>query len=193
MGSVDHPFNPIALALGAEGSFIARSMDRDPVHLKEMLRRSNAHIGTSLLEIYQNCNVFNDGTFEIFTEKSSKKEETIFLENNKPLVFGQNSDKGIMLDGFKPTIVSLEDGQHSVNDLWVHDESDLTKAGILSRFFERPVDGTGHLPRPFGVFYENNRACYETGLNAQIEFAKQKKGEGNLDALLKGGETWEIK
>lgn len=193
MGSIDHPFNPIALALGAEGSFIARSMDRDPVHLKDMLRRSNAHIGTSLLEIYQNCNVFNDGTFELFTEKSSKKEETIFLENNKPLVFGQNLDKGIMLDGFKPIIVSLENGKYSVNDLWVHDESDLTKAGILSRFFERPVDGIGHLPRPFGVFYENNRACYETGLNDQIEFAKQKKGEGSLDALLKGGETWEIK
>ena len=193
MGSVDHPFNPIALALGAEGSFIARSMDRDPVHLKDMLRRSNAHIGTSLLEIYQNCNVFNDGTFEIFTEKSSKKEETIFLENGKPLIFGQNADKGILLDGFKPTIVSITEGKYSANDLWVHDESDLTKAGILSRFFERPVEGTGHLPRPFGVFYENNRACYETGLNAQIEIAKQKKGAGNLDALLRGGETWEIK
>ncbi len=193
MGSLDHPFNPIALALGAEGSFIARSMDRDPIHLKDMLRRSNAHIGTSLLEIYQNCNVFNDGTFEIFTEKSSKKEETIFLENNKPLVFGQNSDKGIMLDGFKPTIVSLEDGKYSVNDLWVHNESDLTKAGLLSRFFERPVEGTGHLPRPFGVFYESARPCYEVGLNEQIQYAKSKKGEGDLEALLRGGETWEIK
>lgn len=192
MGSIDHPFNPIALALGAEGSFIARSMDRDPVHLKDMLRRANAHIGTSFVEIYQNCNVFNDGTFEIFTEKSSKKEETIFVENGKPLVFGQNADKGIKLDGFTPTIVNLTEG-HSVNDLWIHDEKDLVKAGILSRFFERPVEGTGHLPRPFGVFYENSRLCYEVGLNKQVEDAIAKKGHGDLDALLRGRETWEIK
>jgi 2-oxoglutarate/2-oxoacid ferredoxin oxidoreductase subunit beta len=192
MGSVDHPFNPIALALGAEGSFIARSMDRDPVHLKDMLRRANAHIGTSFVEIYQNCNVFNDGTFEIFTEKSSKKEQTIFVENGKPLVYGQNADKGIKLDGFTPVIVNLSDG-HSANDLWIHDEKDLVKAGILSRFFERPAEGSGHLPRPFGVFYENNRSCYEVGLNQQVEEAIAKKGKGNLDALLSGRETWEIK
>lgn len=192
MGSVDHPFNPAALALGAEGSFIARSMDRDPVHLKDMLRRANAHTGTSFLEIYQNCNVFNDGAFEIFTEKGSKKEQTLFVEHGKPFVFGQNAEKGIKLDGFTPTIVSLEDG-NSANDLWIHDEKDLVKAGILARFFERPVEGTSHLPRPFGVFYTNDRPCYEDGLNQQVADAIAKRGNGDLQALLRGKETWEIK
>jgi 2-oxoglutarate ferredoxin oxidoreductase subunit beta len=191
MGSVDHPFNPIALALGADGTFVARSMDRDPVHLKEILRRSNAHKGTSFVEIYQNCNVFNDGAFEIFTEKSTKKEETIMIEHGKPLVYGQNGDKGIKLDGFKPVIVDIAADQNSINDLWVHDERDRVKAGILSRFFERPVDSQVHFPRPFGVFYTEDRTCYETGLNAQVDQAKAKKAP-DLDALLRGRETWVI-
>jgi 2-oxoglutarate ferredoxin oxidoreductase subunit beta len=191
MGSIDHPFNPIALAMGADGTFIARSMDRDPVHLKEMLRRSYAHKGTSFLEIYQNCNVFNDGAFEIFTEKSSKKEEAIFVENGKPLVFGQNADKGIKLDGFKPVVVDLSTDSNSINDLWIHDESDRVKAGILSRFFDRHEEGKPHFPRPFGVFYIEDRPCYEVGFNQQVELAKSKK-TADLDALLKGRETWVI-
>ena len=190
MGSVDHPFNPIALALGADGTFVARSMDRDPVHLKEMLRRSHQHRGSSFLEIYQNCNVFNDGAFEIFTEKSTKKEETIFVEHGKPLVFGQNGDKGIILDGFRPVVVSIEDG-NSINDLWVHDERDRVKAGILARFFDRHEPGTPHFPRPFGVFYVEDRKCYEDGLNAQVAEAQAKK-PADLDALLRGRETWVI-
>lgn len=191
MGSVDHPFNPIALAMGADGTFIARSMDRDPAHLKDMLRRTNAHKGTSFLEIYQNCNVFNDGAFEIFTEKSTKKEETLFVENGKPLVFGQQAEKGIRLDGFKPEIVDLQSGDSSVNDLWIHDESDRVKAGILSRFFERPKDGSPHFPRPFGVFYQEDRFCYEDHLHDQVVAAQSKK-KADLDALLRGNETWQI-
>jgi len=105
-GSIDHPFNPAALAMGADGTFVARSMDRDPVHLKEMLRQAAQHKGTSFLEIYQNCNVFNDGAFEVFTEKASKKQEALFVEHGKPLVFGQNGELGIKLDGFKPVIVN---------------------------------------------------------------------------------------
>src|SRR6187431_3613440 len=93
MGSVDHPFNPIALCMGADATFVARSMDRDPKHLQAILRRANAHKGSSFVEIYQNCNVFNDGAFEVFTEKSSKAQETLFLEQGKPLVFGENADK----------------------------------------------------------------------------------------------------
>lgn len=189
MGSLDHPFNPLALAMGADGTFIARSMDRDPVHLKEMLRRSHGHQGTSFLEIYQNCSVFNDGAFEIFTEKGSKKLETLFVENGKPLLFGENGNKGIKLDGFKPVIVDVADG--SANDLWIHDETDRVKAGILSRFFDDPSHA-GHFPRPFGVFYTENRTCYEDALIAQLEQATAKKGAGDLDKLLRGNETWVI-
>jgi len=189
-GSIDHPFNPAALALGADGTFIARSMDRDPVHLKEILRRSHHHAGTSFVEIYQNCNVFNDGAFEIFTDKETKKMETLFVENGKPLIFGQNSEKGVKLDGFKPVVVNLS--EHSVDDLWVHDETDRVKAGILSRFFDNPRKGGDHFPRPFGVFYTEKRACYEDGLNQQIADTISARGEGDLDKLLRGKDTWEI-
>ncbi len=190
MGSIDHPFNPIALAMGADGTFIARSMDRDPVHLKETLRRASSHKGTSFVEIYQNCNVFNDGTFEIFTEKSSKKDETLFIEHGKPLVFGATNNKGIKLDGFKPVVVDIAEGA-SLNDLWIHDEKDRVKAGILGRFFDRKINEP-HFPRPFGVFYSEDRFCYEDALNEQVETAIKQKGNGDLDKLLRGREVWEI-
>ena len=184
MGSIDHPFNPLALCMGADATFIARTMDRDPKHMREMLMRSNNHKGTSLLEIYQNCNVFNDGAFFGMTDKATKMNQTLFLEHGQPLVFGENKDKGIRLDGFKPTIVSLEDC--SIDDLWVHDEKDRVKAGLLTRFFD------ADFPRPFGVFYSEDRPTYEDALVQQIDDAMQQKGQGNLDDLLKGSNTWTI-
>ena len=189
-GSLDHPFNPLALAMGADATFIARSMDRDPKHMQEMLLRSNAHKGASFLEIYQNCNIFNDGAFEIFTEKGSKPVETLILEQGKPLLFGVNKEKGIRLDGFKPVIVDLNDGA-SASDCWIHDEKDFYKAQILVRMFDDPSI-EGHLPRPFGVFYETDRACYEDQLEMQVQEVIAKKGKGNLDKLLRGNETWTI-
>src|SRR5947208_12605698 len=123
--------------MGADASFVARSMDRDPKHLQSMLIRANAHHGTSFLEIYQNCNIFNDGAFEVFTEKSSKADEGLFLEQGQPLLYGANSEKGIRLDGHKAQLVTLTDG-YTLDDLWVHDEHDLFKAQILTRFFDNP-------------------------------------------------------
>lgn len=189
MGSIDHPFNPAALALGADATFVGRTMDRDPKHLQTMLLRAHAHKGASFLEIYQNCNIFNDGAFEIFTEKGTKAQETIFLEQGKPLVFGANSEKGIKLDGFKPVVVDLNDG-YSKDDLWIHDEKDIYKAQILTRIFDDPHK-EGHLPRPFGVFYETQRPCYEDMLEAQLTEAKAKK-PADLDKLLRGNEVWTI-
>ena len=189
-GSLDHPFNPLALAMGADAAFVARSMDRDPKHLQQMLLRSQQHKGTSFLEIYQNCNIFNDGAFEIFTEKGSKPMETLFLEQGKPLVFGTQRNKGIRLDGFRPIVVEIGNGV-SENDLWIHDERDFYKAQILTRMFDDPRI-EGHLPRPFGVFYEADRPCYEDMLNLQVEEVISSKGKGNLDKLLRGNETWTI-
>ncbi len=189
-GSIDHPFNPLALAMGADATFIARTMDRDPKHLQESLLRSNAHKGASFLEIYQNCNIFNDGAFEIFTDKASKPVETLFLEQGKPLVFGANKEKGIKLDGFKPVVVDLSEGA-SADDCWIHDDHDFYKAQILVRMFDDPHIA-GHLPRPFGVFYETERACYEDQLQMQIDEVIAKKGLGDLNKLLRGGETWTI-
>jgi 2-oxoglutarate ferredoxin oxidoreductase subunit beta len=189
-GSIDHPFNPLALAMGADATFIARSMDRDPKHLQDMLLRSYGHKGSSFLEIYQNCNIFNDGAFEAFTDKASKPVQTLFLEQGKPLLFGINKELGIRLDGFKPTIIDLSKG-YSADDCWIHDEKDFYKAQILVRMFDDPAI-EGHLPRPFGVFFQTDRPCYETQMNEQIEYVLQTKGKGNLDKLISGNEIWTI-
>ncbi|MDP4934183.1 MAG: 2-oxoacid:ferredoxin oxidoreductase subunit beta, partial [Salibacteraceae bacterium] len=123
MGSLDHPFNPAALALGAQATFIARSMDRDPKHMRDVLAAANAHRGTSFIEIYQNCNVFNDGAFEVYTDKSTKADTTLILEEGKPMIFGANQDKGVRLNGLKPEVVALTD--FSAEDLWIHDSKDI--------------------------------------------------------------------
>jgi 2-oxoglutarate ferredoxin oxidoreductase subunit beta len=189
MGSIDHPFNPAALALGADATFVGRTMDRDPKHMQAMLIRANAHKGASFLEIYQNCNIFNDGAFEIFTEKGSKPQETLFLEQGKPFLFGANNDKGIKLDGFTPKVVNIGEGV-SADDCWIHDEHDPYKAQILVRMFDDPRI-EGHLPRPFGVFYQTERPCYEDQMLAQLEEAKSRK-PADLNKLLKGNEVWTI-
>lgn len=189
-GSIDHPFNPLALAMGADASFVARTLDRDPKHLQEMLLRSHAHHGASFLEIYQNCNIFNDGAFEMFTDKKTKSDEVLILEQGKPLLFGKEGNKGIRLDGHKPQVVTIGE-EYTEADLWVHDEQDFFKAQILTRFFDNPAN-EGHLPRPIGVFYQTERPTYEDGLNLQVEDAIAKKGNGDLDKLLSGRETWVI-
>ncbi|WP_298296666.1 2-oxoacid:ferredoxin oxidoreductase subunit beta [Hydrotalea sp.] len=190
-GSIDHPFNPLALALGADGTFIARSMDRDPKHLQQTLLRATAHKGTSFVEIYQNCNIFNDGAFEIFTEKATKLEEGLYLEQGKPLIFGAAQNKGIRLNGLHPEVVELGT-EYSANDLWIHDEHDFYKAQILVRMFENPHANGYHYPRPFGVFYEIERPCYDEVMAMQIDEVITSKGKGDLDKLLRGREVWEI-
>lgn len=192
MGSIDHPFNPLALAAGADGTFIARAMDRDPVQLRDVLREASEHKGTSLVEIYQNCNVFNDGAFEVFTDKKTKANTTIFVEHGKPMIFGENQNLGLRLDGTTPVVVDLENGEFTIDDLWVHDKTDQIKAGILMRCFETPGEDMLGVPRPFGVFYRENRACYEDLLHNQIKTSYDRKGKGDLDELLKGSNTWTI-
>jgi 2-oxoglutarate ferredoxin oxidoreductase subunit beta len=185
-GSLDHPVNPLALALGADATFVARTLDRDPVHLRDTLLRAREHVGTSFVEVYQNCNIFNDGAFELYTDKATKSDYTVELRNGQPLVFGQNGDKGVRLDGLKPQIVDLNEPGYSVNDLWVHDEKDPTKAYLLSRFFDHS------LPRPIGVLYQEDRPCYEDLMLNQIQGAVDQMGMGDLDQLLKSGMTWKV-
>ena len=189
-GSVDHPFNPTALALGAEATFVARSMDRDPAHLQQMLLRSYKHKGSSFLEIYQNCNIYNDGAFELFTEKTTKRESDIFMVHGQPLVFGEKDDKGIRLDGFTPVVVDLNEG-YSKDDLMIHDEQDVNKAMIMSRLYEMN-NGEIKFPKPFGVFYTKVRSTYEDVMNQQLIDATGKVGKGDLNKLLRGKETWTV-
>ncbi|TAK60639.1 MAG: 2-oxoacid:ferredoxin oxidoreductase subunit beta [Bacteroidetes bacterium] len=186
-GSVDSPFNPTLLALGAESSFVARTLDRDPKHMQYVIRRAAEHKGTAFIEIYQNCNVFNDGAFFTFTEKESKDENVLFLEHGKPMVFGKQKDKGIKLEGFTPTVVSLTDGKYSVNDLMVHNEKDTMLSFILARMSSFP-----NLPRPVGVFYQMQRPIYDVEMERQLQLIREKKGVGNLETLLNHGETWII-
>lgn len=192
MGSIDHPFNPLLLAAGANGSFISRTMDRDPKQMRSVISEANQHKGTSLVEIYQNCNVFNDGAFQVYTDKATKANTTVFVEDGQPLVFGENENKGIRLNGATPEVVDLDKGEFSKDDLWIHDKNDPFKAGLLMRCFDAPSTDNEGLPRSFGVFYRENRACYEDLLHNQINASYAHKGEGDLDALLRGSNTWTI-
>lgn len=188
MGVIDHPFNPLALAHGADATFIARTADRDPLHQRDVLMRGHEHKGSAFIEIYQNCNVFNDGAFEMLTDKKGKPFHTVYLEHGKPLVFA-NGQKGIVLDGLTPRIVDLN-GEYSESDCWIHDERDRMKSYILTRMFDDPSEG---LPRPFGVLYADNRPTYEDLMQEQIDHAVVQRGEGDLDQLLAGKHTWEVK
>jgi len=190
-GSIEEPFNPSELALGAKSSFVARTLDRDPKHMQAMLKRANDHKGTSFVEVYQNCAVFNEGAFFPFSEKETKKEEAIYLEHGKPMIFGNTDNKGIRLDGLTPVIVDLTADGVSVNDLWVHDEHNKTMAHLIAGFFDSTYNGV-HFPRPFGVIYSEDRPTYEEGMLAQIADTTARKGRQSLDKILSGDKTWTI-
>jgi len=189
-GTIDYPFNPVALAIGTEATFVARSMDRDPKHLQEMILRAGQHKGLAFIEIYQNCNIFNDGAFFHLTEKEYKPENVVYLKHGEPLIFGKENDKGIRMDGMTPVVVSLKDGKWSKDDLLVHDEfnSDPAYASMLAHMNEKPG-----LPTPIGVFRQIFKPTYDEMLHDQIRKIKEKKGEGDLRKLFFDATTWEIK
>ncbi|HEX8386198.1 MAG TPA: thiamine pyrophosphate-dependent enzyme, partial [Rubricoccaceae bacterium] len=184
-GSVDHPFNPAALALGAEGTFVARTLDRDPKHMQEVLRQAHAHRGTSFVEIYQNCNIFNDLAFAEFTERETKPERALFVEHGKPLLFA-NGTRGIRLDGLRLREVDV--AAEGVSDCLVYDATDRALAHlVIDQLF-----WTADLPRPFGVLYREERPTYDALLNAQVAEVTATKGSGRLAALLASGDTWTV-
>ncbi len=183
-GSVDHPFSPAALALGADASFVARSVDILVKEQREVMRAAAAHKGTSFVELYQNCNIFNDGAWDALIEKPVREERCIFLEHGKPMVFA-GGKKGIRLSGIRPTVVDLGEGL-TADDCLVHDESDPFLGAIIARM-DYPA-----FPVPMGILYRNPRATFDTLMNEQITEA-QKDGKPDLQKLLNGGETWTIK
>jgi 2-oxoglutarate ferredoxin oxidoreductase subunit beta len=186
-GSVDHPINPVLLALGCETTFVSRTIDREGKHQQEMYRRAYHHKGSSFVEIYQNCNIFNDGAFENLTDKKVKSDNVIAIEHGKPLVFGLNDDKGIKLDGFRPVVVSLTDGSHTVDDLLVYDETNHELAYIIARLTDNPG-----FPVPIGIFLAVHRETYEDLAQNQLAYAKEKLGMGDLDEILNEGDTWVV-
>ncbi len=185
-GSIDHPFNPIALVLGADASFAARTMDRDPKHMKDMLKQAHEFRGTGFVEVYQNCNIFNDEAFFDFTEKATKSERAIFFENGKPLTYAGGT-KGLRLNGFRLETINLENGNWGIDDCLVYDETSRELATIMARVYWRE-----DLPQPFGVFFRENRPSYDSQVNAQIQSVIERRGKGSLEDLLNEGDTWEV-
>jgi 2-oxoglutarate ferredoxin oxidoreductase subunit beta len=188
MGTIDYPINPLSLAFAAEATFVGRSMDVDPKHLAMMVERLAAHKGSGFLEVYQNCNIFNDGTFKSFNEREVKEDRMIQLEHNKPLIFGKNKDRGIRLNGVTPEIVTIGENGITVDDILVHNENahEPNLPYILGRmqFPEYPV--------PMGVFRAIEKPTYERMLAGQISAAVDAKGAGSLEKLINSGETWVI-
>lgn len=188
LGVLDDPFNPASLALGSGASFVARGYDGDPKYLQFLFERAAKHNGFSFIEIYTNCVIYNDGAFDLFTRKDTRNEHSVLLEHGKPLIFGDNKDKGIKLDGFTPTVVSITDGKYSVDDLLVHNEQDSTLAFILANMTYNP-----EMPRPMGVFQAIERTTYEQKVEDQIAYYSGKPGAGKLENLLIDEDSWEIK
>src|SRR5260221_3960480 len=186
MGSPDVPIRPVSLAVAAEASFCARAIDIDIKHLEYVLERAAKHVGTAFVEIYQNCNIFNDGAFEYATNKETKSDTTLYLEHGKPLVFGKAADKGIRLHGMNPEIVNLKDV--SKDDLLHHDEKspEPSLAFLLSRM--RYPD----FPEPLGVFRDVEHDRYGEIVRQQLTDAVQRQGPGNLQHLITGDETWTV-
>ncbi len=184
MGTIENPLNPTSVALAAEATFVARSFDTDPAHLTATLERAALHRGVSFVEVYQNCNIFNDGAFRSFTDRPVRKERMLYLEHGKPMLFGDADDKGIAISGGRPEIVDLKEG--GTERLQVHDEGqeDPTVAHLLARM------SYPEMPVPVGVFRQVERPSYGELLTQQITDAKARRGEGDLKALLRGENTW---
>ncbi len=186
-GCIDNPIHPISVALGAEATFVARTIDVNVKHLAETIRRAAEHVGTAFIEVYQNCHVFNDGAFSYASDKDQTLDTTVYLEHGKPLIFGKNRDKGIRLSGLAPEIVKL-DGTIKEDDLLFHDEAapEPSLAHLLSRMHYP------EFPEPFGVFRRVQAPCYDAEMEKQLQAAIAKKGPGTVQRLLDAGETWVV-
>ena len=184
LGSLDIPLNPPSLALGAQATFVARTIDRWQAHLSQMLERAYHHDGGSLIEIYQNCNIFNDGAFSEYTS-ADKFDNVIEVKHGEPMVFAKGT-KGIKLDGFTAKVVDME--KHSLDDLLVHDETNLDLAHIIANWTTHPT-----LPEPIGVIYSVDKPTYNSEMTAQVDYAIKTRGAGKVQDLLNAGDTWKVK
>jgi 2-oxoglutarate ferredoxin oxidoreductase subunit beta len=187
-GSLDTPFNPVSLALGAEASFVARTHDMDRKHMMETFRRAHDHRGSAFVEIYQNCNVFNDGAFEQITSKDARPHNLIPLVHGEPVRFGPDRERGVVLDS-QGNARLVEVSEVGEDALVVHDEArpDPSLAFTFSRLSNGPYE-----PTPIGVFRAVERPDYGSEINRQLLTAQEKEGPGDLEALLRSGSTWTV-
>jgi 2-oxoglutarate ferredoxin oxidoreductase subunit beta len=188
MGVIDYPVNPLSLAIASEATFVARSIDIDVKHLGAMVAAVARHKGVSFLEVYQNCNIFNDGAFDYFAERSVRTEKVLYLEHGKPMIFGKDRDKGIRMNGAHPEVVTIGENGITEADILVHDIylEDPSVAFMLARM-EQP-----DFPQPVGVFRAVERPSYDQMMADQIQTAIAKSGPGNLEKLIYSGDMWTV-
>lgn len=187
-GALDYPLNPIKVAISAEATWIGRSIDVDAKHLSEMITAMDQHRGVSFLEVYQNCNIFNDGAFEDFVNRKVRADRTVHLEDGKPIVFGADNDKGIRLnpEGLPEVVDIGKDGP--TDDLLVHNAAN-PNAGVAFTLSEM---GFPDFPVPVGVFRNIQRPTYDRLVTDQISDATERQGAGQLEKLLHGADTWTV-
>jgi 2-oxoglutarate ferredoxin oxidoreductase subunit beta len=178
---------PLSIALAAEATFVARSVDTHTEHLQETLEAAGHHRGSAFVEVLQNCNIFNDGAWRAFTDREVRDDRMLVLRHGEPMIFGKDRDKGIRLKGLRPEVVQLGDGV-TESDLLLHDETldDPTLAYVLSRM-SHP-----EFPVPVGVFRRVQHATHDALVQGQIDDAITRQGQGDLGKLLLGGETWTV-
>jgi len=188
MGSVDRPIQPLTIALAAEATFVARTVDTHTEHIQGTLEAAGRHRGSSFVEVLQNCNIFNDGAWKDFTDREVREDRMLSLEHGKPMIFGKDRTQGIRLNGLHPEVVTIGEGGVPEDELLVHDAhaEDPYLALILSRMF------WPEFPVPVGVFRDVDRPTHSDLIDAQIEQAIEKSGEGNLAKALVAGETWTV-
>jgi len=188
LGSIDRPFSPVALALGAGATFVARALDTDLKHMGMVMERAAAHKGTAFIEILQNCIVFNDDAHKALSDKATRPDAAIYLENGKPLIYGKDKNKGIRLAGWEPELVGIGQNGVSEKDLVVHDES-AANGGLA--FFLSQLEQPD-FPVPLGVFRDIEAPVYEE-MNQELHAnARAVRGKGDLSKLLNSGSTWTI-
>jgi 2-oxoglutarate/2-oxoacid ferredoxin oxidoreductase subunit beta len=187
LGSIDNPLRPLSIAIGAEATFVARTIDVDINHLTETLKRASAHKGTAFVEVYQNCKIFNDAVFEYATDKSVKADNTLYLEHGKPLIFGKDRNKGIRLNGLSPEVVPLGQGI-TVDDLLIHDEraEEPSLAYLLSRMVYPAF------PECVGVYRAVERPTFDETVRHQTEEVIRAKGRGRLEDLFASDDVWVV-
>ena len=183
-GTIDYPLSPLGIALAAEASFIARSVDTHTEHLQTTLERAGRHRGSVFVEVLQNCNIFNDGAHREFTDREVRDDRTLVLEHGKPMIFGRERNRGLRLNGHRPEIVTIGEDGMTEADILVHDEDDPLLAAMLSTIY------WPEFPVPVGVIRSVQRPTHSELLNQQVEDAIAKRGRGNLTDLLDSGETW---
>src|ERR1700687_2363528 len=188
MGVIDYPINPLSLAIASEATFVARSIDIDVKHLGTVVEAGARHKGISFIEVYQNCNIFNDHAFDSFAERSVRTDRVLYLEHGKPMIFGKDRNKGIRMNGAHPEVVTIGENGITENDLLVHDIylKDPSVAFMLARM-EQP-----DFPQPVGIFRAVERPSYEKLMVDQIDAAIAKVGPGSLEKLINSGDTWVV-